>query len=92
MTNYIEYLCDLYVKYMALTGATEDELWARIGKQIKSKFRLKKRTRNHLSSERFLDLVDFLIYEKLTVTPVGKKHLRNGTKLCLSFDEFRRAV
>jgi HNH endonuclease len=89
LTNYIEYLCQLYVDYMSPTGLTTDELWIRIGRAIKSRFRLRKRTRNHLSAERFPALVDYLINEKLARTPVGMKHCSRGTRLCRSFDEFR---
>lgn len=88
LTNYIEYLCELYVKYMSPLES-EAQSWAKIGKHIKTKFRLKKRTRNHLAAERFGDLVEFLVNDKLANTPVGKKHLRQGTKLCRTFDEFR---
>jgi len=89
LTNYVEYLCDLYVKYMLPIEPNENASWAKLGKHIKTKFHLKKKTRNHLSAERFLDLVNFLIDDKLAVTPVGAKHLRNGTKLCRTFHEFR---
>jgi hypothetical protein len=89
LTNYIEYLCDLYVKFMLPIEPDEDTSWAKLGRHIKTKFHLKKRTRNHLSAERFGDLVHFLVNEKLAGTPVGMKHLRNGTKLCRSFEEFR---
>ena len=91
MTNYVEYLCSLYVDYMATIDKDRDGLYGRLGKHIKDRFRLKKKTRNHLSADRFFALVDFLIYEKLSRTPVGMKHLRNGTKLCRTFDEFRYA-
>jgi len=89
MTNYIEYLCDLYVKFMRPIEPNEGKSWAKLGKHIKSKFRLRKRTRNHLSAERFWDLVDYLVNEKLANTPVGRKHLRDGKKLCRTFEEFR---
>jgi hypothetical protein len=89
MTNYVEYLCDVYVKYMRPIEPNEDTSWAKLGKHIKTKFHLKKKTRNHLSAERFWDLVNFLVDEKLALTPVGRKHLRNGNKLCRTFDEFR---
>ncbi len=92
MTNYIEYLCDLYVKYMVPIQPDEKNSWAKLGKQIKTKFRLKKKTRNHLSAERFLDLVRFLVDEKLARTPVGGKHLRDGTKICRTFEEFRHGT
>lgn len=82
MTNYIEYLCDLYVKFIRPVEPDENSSWAKLGKHIKTKFHLKKRTRNHLSAERFWDLVDFLVNEKLAQTPVGRKHLREGKKLC----------
>jgi hypothetical protein len=64
-------------------------LFGKLGKQIKTRFHLAKRTRNHLPAERFHDLVDFLIQEKLPMTPVGRKHIKNGTRMCLSFEEFR---
>lgn len=92
MTNYIEYLCDLYVKFMRPIEPDEKSSWAKLGKHIKTKFRLKKRTRNHLSAERFLDLVDFLVNEKLAMTPVGRKHLREGKRLCRTFEEFRHGA
>jgi len=88
LTNYIEYLCGLYVDYAAAMYPDENDRWIRIGAGIKRKFRLKKRTRNHLSAERFNDLVMFL-KEKLAETPAGKKHLREGTKMCRTFEEYR---
>jgi hypothetical protein len=88
LTNYIDYLCGLYVEYMS-SLESEGQSWAKIGKHIKTKFRLKKRTRNHLAVERFDDLVEFLINHKLKNTPVGKKHVKAGTKLCRTFEEFR---
>lgn len=88
LTNYIEYLCDLWVKYMVPIEPNTDAAWARVGRLIKTKFRLRKRTRNHLSASRFSELVEFLT-EKLANTPVGKKHRKNGTKLCRTFEEFR---
>jgi len=89
LTNYIEYLCDLYVKFATPIEPDENKSWAKLGRQIKTKFRLKKRTRNQLSAERFPDLVDYLVNEKLAQTPVGKRHLRQGKRLCRTFDEFR---
>lgn len=91
LTNYIEYLCGLYVDYAAAMYPDEDDRWMRIGTSIKRKFRLKKRTRNHLSAERFNDLVAFL-REKLAETPVGRKHRREGTKMCRTFEEFRHGT
>lgn len=92
MTNYIEYLCQLYVGYMAPTDIDANTLWAMLGRQIKSKFRLRKRTRHHLAAERFPQLVEYLVHDKLARTPIGKRHGKYGTKLCRSFDEFRYGV
>ncbi len=90
--NYIEYLCGVYVDYAARMYPDEKDRWIRISTSIKRKFRLKKRTRLHLSVERFNDLVRFLIEEKLPQTPVGKKHLRDGTRICRTFEEFRHGA
>lgn len=89
LSGYIEYLCDLYVKFMSPIEKDENALWARLGKQIKGRFRLRKRSRNDLPAEKFEALTDYLIHEKLAKTPVGQKHLRNGQRLCCSFDEWR---
>jgi hypothetical protein len=89
MTNYVEYLCDLYVKFMRPIEPNEGASWSKLGRQIKNKFRLRKKTRHHLSAERFQDLVSFLVEEKLALTPVGRKHLRLGSRLCRTFEEFR---
>jgi len=35
---------------------------------------------NHLGAERFFDSVDFLVNEKLALTPVSRKHLRESKK------------
>lgn len=91
LTNYIEYLCDQWVKYMAPIEPNTDVAWARVGRLIKTKFRLRKRTRNHFSASRFSELVEFLT-EKLVNTPVGKKHRKNGTKLCRTFSEISRCL
>lgn len=88
LSGYLDYLCDLYVKYMSQTGADVESLRGRIGRNIKAKFRAIKRTRNDLPAERFRDIVEFL-NQKLAATPVGRKHLRNGTKLCSTFPEWR---
>jgi hypothetical protein len=90
LTNYIEYLCHLYVEFVTPIEPDKNKSWAKLGKQIKTKFRLIKRTRNHLSAERFPDLVDYLVNEELARTPVGRKHLRQGKRLCRTFEEFRR--
>jgi hypothetical protein len=89
LTNYIDYLCELYVKFMQPIDTDEGRLFGKLGKQIKKRFHLAKRTRNHLPSERFHDLVNFLVHEKLPLTPVGRKHVKKGTRMYLSFEEFR---
>ncbi|PTX93460.1 hypothetical protein DB345_17790 [Spartobacteria bacterium LR76] len=87
-SGYTDYLCDLYVQYMLLTGEDEQKLRAKIGTSIKREFRLSKRTRYHIPAEKFPSLVAFL-HRKLSGTPVGRKHVRKGTKLCSSFEEWR---
>ena len=88
LAGYVDYLCELWVRYMKPLGIEEEALRGRIGKNIKTKFRLAKRTRNDLPAERFWDLAAFL-NDELAATPVGKKHLRRGTKLCSTFAEWR---
>ena len=56
----MDYLCELYVKYMSPIEKDRDSLWGRLAKQIKTKFRLAKRTRNDLPADRFPVLVEFL--------------------------------
>jgi hypothetical protein len=68
LSNYIEYLCGLWVDYTALIYPDENQRWILIGAAIKRKFRLKKRKRGHISAERFRDLVRFLIDDKLART------------------------
>lgn len=92
MMNYVEYLCERYVKYMLPAEPDEKVSWAKIGRQIKTKFRLGNKTRGHLPAHRFGDLVNFLIREKLARTPVGMKHLRSGNKMCRTFDEYRHGA
>lgn len=89
LSGYVEYLCELYVKYMWPIEKNEDALWARVGKHIKRKFRLVKRSRGHIPAEKFSKVVEFLIVEKLAETPVGQKHIRNQTRLCSTFEEWR---
>jgi len=89
LTGYIDYLCDLYVKYMSPVDKDVGRLHGKLGKHIKDRFRLRKRTRNHLPAEKFDALVDYLIHVKLAKTPVGRKHLSRGAALCSSFEEWR---
>jgi hypothetical protein len=86
LVNYIDYLFGLAIDYWKGVEAMNA---GRLGKKIKTKFRLKLRTRNHLSVERFEVLVEFIIEELLKPSPAGKTHLRQGTKLCRTFEEFR---
>jgi hypothetical protein len=83
---YIDYLFGLAIEYWE---GVEDMNPGRLGKKIKQKFKLKLRTRNYLSVERFDQLVDFIIDDLLKPSPAGKRHLRQGTKLCRTFEEFR---
>jgi hypothetical protein len=88
LSGYLDYLCERWVTYMAPTQDSPEALRGRIGKNLKDAFRLRKRTRNDLPAERFQAAVDFLL-KKLTRTPIGKKHVSNGTKLCSTFEEWR---
>jgi len=92
MSNYVDYLCGLYADYTTQIEPDKSVSLSKVGSHIKSKFRLRKKTRYHLSVERFHDLVRYLIYDKLARTPVGKRHIREGTKLCRTFEEFRNGV
>jgi hypothetical protein len=38
---------------------------------------------------RYQELVDFIITDMLANSPAGKRHRRNGTKLCRTFEEWR---
>lgn len=87
MAGYVDYLFGLAVDYWKSIDTMTP---GRLGKKIKRKFRLKTRTRNHLPVERFQELVDFIITELLAQSPAGKRHIRNGTKLCRTFSEWRR--
>lgn len=89
MSGYVEYLIGLYVKYMKADEPDEGRSFAKIGQQIKRRYRLDTRTRGHLPVAKFRDLVEFIVDEKLAKTRVGRKHLRDGTKLCATFEEWR---
>lgn len=86
LVTYIDYLFGLAIEYWE---GVEGMNAGRLGKKIKTKFRLKLRTRNHLSVERFEELVEFIVEDLLKPSPAGKRHLRQGTKLCRTFEEFR---
>ncbi|MBC2593746.1 HNH endonuclease [Ruficoccus amylovorans] len=86
LAGYVDYLFGLAVDYWK---GVESMTPGRLGRKIKTKFRLKTRTRHHLPVERFNELVDFIIQDILIPSPVGKKHVRDGTKLCSSFNEWR---
>jgi hypothetical protein len=86
MAGYVDYLFGLAVDYWK---SIPEMTPGRLGKKIKNKFRLKTRTRHHLPVQRFQELVDFIIEAILMPSPVGKRHARNATKLCRTFDEWR---
>jgi len=86
LAGYVDYLFGLGVDYWKSVDAMTP---GRLGQKIKRRFRLKLKTRNHLPVDRFEELVDFIIGDILQLSPVGKKHRRQGTKLCRSFDEWR---
>ena len=88
LKGYIDYLVDLWVKYMSPSGQEEKSLFGRVGKQFKNRFRLRSRTRNDLPADKFDLACDFLV-EKLAQTPVGKQHARRGTKMFSTFEEWR---
>lgn len=85
LSGYIEYLVDLANKYWA---TVPDMSPGRIGRKIKRKFHLEKRTRLHLGTQRFDELVDFIIAEILYPSPVGKMHRSRGTRVCRTFEEW----
>lgn len=86
MSGYIEYLFGRGIDYWK---SVPDMNPGRLGKKIKTKFRLGTRTRLFVPVQRFHELVDFIISDILLPSPVGKKHARNGTKLCRTFDEWQ---
>lgn len=86
LCGYIDYLFGLGIEYWEGVDAMNA---GRLGKKIKVRFRLKAKTRNHLSVDRFQDLTQFIITDILAISPVGKRHRRNGTKLCRTFEEWR---
>lgn len=86
MCGYIDYLFGLGVDYWQGVDGMDA---GRLGRKIKLRFRLKAKTRNHLSVDRFRDLVDFIIEDILTPSPAGKRHWRNGTRVCRTFEEWR---
>lgn len=86
MAGYVDYLFGLGVDYWKSVPEMSP---GRLGKKIKTKFRLKTRTRHQLPVLRFQELVDFIVLEILIPSPVGKRHTRNGTRLCRTFDEWR---
>ena len=85
--GYVDYLFDLAIDYWKGVPAMSP---GRLGQKIKRRFRLgAKRTRHHLGVQLFQELVDFIIHDMLANSPIGKRHRRNGTKLCRSFEEWR---
>jgi len=90
LSGYIDYLCDIHVKYIAPFEPDPDRAWARVGKKIKNRFRLRKQSRNDLPVDKFYNLVDYL-HQEIRATPVGKQHIKRGTKPFRSFEEWRSA-
>ena len=86
LCGYIDYLFGLGIEYW---DGVDDMNAGRLGRKIKVRFRLKSKTRNHLSVDRFKDLASFIVTDILATSPAGKRHIRNGTKLCRSFEEWR---
>ena len=86
LSGYVEYLMERsYLYWKGIPNMAP----GRIGRKIKTKFRLGKRTRSHLPVQRFHDLVNFIIQDIILPSPVGKKHMRNGTKPCRTFEEWK---
>lgn len=84
--GYVDYLFDRAIDYWKGVEAMNP---GRLGRKIKTRFRLgAKRTRLHLGVQHFHELVDFIITDMLANSPVGKRHRRNGTKLCATFEEW----
>jgi len=87
LCGYIDYLFGLGIEYWE---NVENMNAGRLGRRIKMHFRLKSsKTRNHLPVDRFQDVAQFITHEILAKSPVGKRHFRNGTKLCRTFEEWR---
>lgn len=86
MAGYIDYLMGLGAEYWK---GVDRMTPGRLGKMIKKEFGLKTRTRNHIPVERFSDLVNFIMAKILAPSPVGRRHARNGTRLCRTFQEWR---
>lgn len=86
LCGYIDYLFGLGIDYWANVDGMNA---GRLGRKIKTRFRLKSKTRNHISVDRFQELAQFIRTEILAKSPVGKRHTRNGTRLCRSFEEWR---
>jgi hypothetical protein len=85
MGGYVEYLVGLGIDYWKSVPAMSP---GRLGKKIKTKFRLKTRTRQYIPVSRFEELVDFIVSEILMPSPAGKRQMRNGARLCRTFEEW----
>jgi hypothetical protein len=87
LCGYVDYLFGLALDYWK---KAENMNAGRLGKKIKDHFRIKStKTRNHLSVDRFQELVHFIIDDLIRPSPVGRMHARNGTRACRTFDEWR---
>jgi len=87
LSGYVDYLFDKAIDYWKPAGTMPP---GRLGKKIKTRFKLgNTRTRYHISVDRFEQLVRFIIEELLAKSPVGKMHLKRGSKFYSSFEEWR---
>lgn len=88
MGGHVEYLVGLGIDYWKSVPKMSP---GRLGRKIKTKFRLKTRTGQYIPVSRFEELVDFIVSEILIPSPAGKRNIRQGTKLCRTFDEWKSA-
>jgi len=68
MCGYIDYLFGLGVDYWMGVDAMNP---GRLGMMIKNRFRLKAKTRNHISVDRFQELAEFIVNNILAPSPAG---------------------
>lgn len=86
LCGYVDYLFGLAIEYWKGVEAMNP---GRLGRKIKLAFMPRSsKTRNHLSVDRFNRLVEYIIQDLILPSPVGKKHVRNGTKAYSTFEEW----
>lgn len=88
-SHLVLYIDELFALAVDYWKGVEGMNAGRLGSKIKRKFRLKLRTRNHLPADRFNELVEFIVEDLLKPSPAGKRHLREGTRLCRTYEEHR---